>query len=178
MKLKLRTDVKNNKAFYNLEVCKGVSYSVVNFGEVMRTAPKELRGVTFEGWEAMRLKSNGGLDTSQQIRASNRADLLAAVEKKHQGDLNVEEAVKSGSSVSKEVNITEEGTYYKIKPVAVGSIEHYFMVKEGRATRYRNNYSKEHEAIPLTSAATIDEVENLLSVLVELRRIMKESLTA
>ena len=176
MKLELRKDIKNNKAYFNLKIAEGIEYSVVNFGEVMRTAPKQLRGVTFEGWEAMLCKPDGSLDSEKMYRFNTKNELLDSMNERHKYDMNISKLLGTAMSIQQPIKTETKGTYYNIKPERVGSIGHTFLVENGRATRYENEYSKEKTALPLNSVATLDEVESLIAVLVELRGIMKKSI--
>jgi hypothetical protein len=176
MELKLRKDVKNNKAYYSLKIGDGIEYSVVNFGEVMRTAPKQLRGVTFEGWEAMPLKENGQLNSEIILRFNSKKELLESIKERHKNDMSIISAISEALKIKEPIKVESQGTFYNIKPTRVGSIGHTFYVKEGRATRYESEYSKEKTALPLNACAGLSEVESLISVLIELRAIMKKSL--
>lgn len=175
MELKLRKDVPNNKAYYNLTLTDEIEYSVVDFSEVMRTAPKILKDSVFQGWEAIRIVK-GILDTKQMERSSSKKELLSLLETKHKHEMNIIKSLLTATKLTEPLQVNEAGTYYEINPVRVGSIKHKFLVKDGRATRVEA-FDKANHSLPLNSCAELHEVETLISVLVELREIMKKSKT-
>jgi hypothetical protein len=73
----------------------------------------------------------------------------------------------------KKINIKKEGEILTLRPEERGSISHTFRILEGRATLIESPHNNTLKSgLSLTSAATVNEVSNLIEVLDTLRDIM------
>lgn len=177
-KMTLRKDVKNNhNIYYDLEIG-GLRFSVVNMGEQMKTAPKEVRNTVFTGWESLLIQETED-DDYEIIRADSKEELLENIYRSHKYKIDryhldsaISESVKRYPRFTKNnsVNVEKKGTEYNIKAKGDGNIVHKFFVEDHRATCIHD----ESGNISFNHASTIEEVERLVVVLIELLKIMRE----
>lgn len=174
------------KGYYHLTMKNGTKYSVVDFGTTLKTMPEEYRKNLFNGWEAILIKQDGGLDCDKIYRKSSKEELLVELRKLNVDTYAVNVPViqsnegiftrllhKPSSVKLSPVNIVEDGgRVYTLRAEGHGTITFYFKVKEGRATCHEGIYCRENKELSLNVAATKGEVENLISVLVTLRGLM------
>lgn len=69
--------------WFEATTIKGTKFSVVNLGKLMESASgyENLKAAgLFMGWEAMRLKSDGSLDTDTMYRANAISELVDKIE--------------------------------------------------------------------------------------------------
>lgn len=178
--LVLRKDVKNNHNVYYYLTVGDLKFSVVNLGELMKSAPKEVRDTVFSGWEALLLSDKNEEDADYEcIRSKDKKSLIEDVYNAHKYHIDqynnsnkIRQSIKQFPRYSNRKNIVdveENGRKYILR-AGEGGIRFEFEIKDNRATC--ENY-KENGNIPFNHASTSEEVERLIGVLIQLLRLMK-----
>jgi len=187
MNLELRKDIKNNKAYYYAKLRNGVVYSVINLGEVMKSAPEFLKKVSFNGWEAMMI-SNDELKTETMIRKDSREEILDELKKKDFSDVSTtinSEAIPSRTFVDKllgnnkklnlaEMTVTESGIrIYHFKPKKVGSCDYWFKFhSDGRISCINNDWQQQSKDM-YVGLADKEHILEMITTLINIYRIME-----
>jgi len=170
----LRKDVKDNKAYYHLEIG-DLKFSVVNFAKVNGTAPKELKKILFNGWESIRIR-NKQLDADTIIRCKSFSDLLVEIKRIHKYHLSRVEITTNNQNIigrfiseknkNKIPPLSRVSETFEITPNGVGGITYTFKIENNRVTCVSNSLDHYDNNIPINSCATVDEVSAAIVALI------------